>query len=232
MVGVSTPPPHIGTLNEGSLHAALKLRYAAPGDEFEVPLDRFVIDIRRGDLLIEIQTSSFGSMGRKFDALLDDYDVILVHPVAVETWLAKPGAKERRSPKKGSVYSIFEELVSMPTLLDHPRLTLDVVLVSVTKHQEHDPKARRGRGGFRTTDRVLRDVVETHRFRNIDDLCGLLPTALPDEFTTADLAKAAGVRRDVAQRMAYCFRPLGVFEEVGRTKAGIVHRLVHGRIGS
>ena len=37
----------IGTLNEGSLHAALKELYAQPGDQFEVPLDRFVIDIKR-----------------------------------------------------------------------------------------------------------------------------------------------------------------------------------------
>ncbi len=223
---MSDKPPHIGTLNEGSLHAALKLRYAEPGDEFEVPLDGFVIDIRRDDLLIEIQTSSFGAMGRKLDTLLDQYRVVLVYPVAVETWLAKPGAKERRSPKKGTVYSLFDELVSMPTLLDHPALTLDVVLVSVTKHQIHDPKARRGRGGFRTTDRVLREVRGVERFETVADLCRLLPDDLPDDFTTADLARMAGVKRDVAQRMAYCFRPLGVFEETGRSKAGILHRRV------
>ena len=62
----------IGTLNEGSLHAALKERYAEPGDEFEVPLDGFVIDIRRPGQLIEIQTSSFKAMGRKLDRLLGE----------------------------------------------------------------------------------------------------------------------------------------------------------------
>ena len=90
----------------------------------------------------------------------------------------------------------------------------------------HDPKARRGRGGFRTTDRELREVLGTERFETVDDLRRLLPDGLPDDFTTADLAQLAGVNRDVAQRMAYCFRPLGVFEETGRSKAGILHRLV------
>ncbi|MEL7210059.1 MAG: hypothetical protein AAGK32_17820, partial [Actinomycetota bacterium] len=136
--------PHIGTLNEGSLHAALKEDYARPGDEFEVPLDGFVIDIRRDDLLIEIQTSSFASMGRKLDHLLAGHRILLVHPIAVETHLDKPDRPVRRSPKRGSVYSVFEELVSMPTLLDHPNLSLEVVLVSVTKIQEADPRARRG----------------------------------------------------------------------------------------
>lgn len=217
--------PQIGTLNEGSLHAALKRIYSQPGDELEVPLDGFVIDIRRDDLLIEIQTGSFAAMGRKLDRVLGEYRVKLVYPVAVQTWLAKPDVKERRSPIKGSVYSLFDELVSLPTLLDNPNLTLDVVLVTVTKHQVHDPTARRGRGGFRTTDRVLREIIEIERFESVDDLCRLVPDALPDEFTTADLASSAGVSRATAQKMAYCFRPMGVFVETGRTKAGIQHRL-------
>ncbi|MEE9417734.1 MAG: hypothetical protein V3V01_20825 [Acidimicrobiales bacterium] len=218
-------PPHIGTLNEGSLHAALKRIYSYPGDELEVPLDGFVIDIRRDDLLIEIQTGSFGAMGRKLDRVLGEYRVKLVHPVAVQTWLAKPDVKERRSPKKGTVYSLFDELVSLPTLLDHPNLTLDVVLVTVTKHQIHDPDARRGRGGFRTTDRVLREIIEIERFESVNDLRRLLPDDLPEEFTTADLASLAGVSRSTAQKMAYCFRPMGVFIETGRTRSGIQHRL-------
>lgn len=217
--------PHIGTLNEGSLHAALKERYAEPGDEFEVPLEGFVIDVRRGDLLIEIQTSSFASMGRKLDRVLGDYRVQLVHPIAVNTWLQRPDAKPRKSPKKLSVYNVFDELVSVPTLLDHPDLTLDVVLTHQTKVQVHDPKARRGRGGYRTVDRQLREVLGVERFTSVDDLCRLLPAGLPDEFTTADLAGLAGVPRQIAQKMAYCFRPLGVFVETGRTRAGITHRL-------
>lgn len=216
----SAPPPHIGTLNEGSLHVALKDHYAEPGDEFEVPLDRFVIDIKRDQLLIEIQTGSFGAMGRKLDHLLPDYRMLLVHPIAVESWLDRPNAKPRRSPKKGSLYTLFEQLVSIPTLLDHPNLTLDIALVSVTKRQEADPKARRGRGGFRTVDRLLREIREIHRFETTDDLLALLPDDLPDVFTTADIAAAGSFGRDVAQRMAYCFKALELFEVEKRTKAG------------
>lgn len=220
------PEPHIGTLNEGSLHAALKEWYAAPGDAFEVPLEGFVIDIKRNDLLIEVQTGSFGAMGRKLDRLLSDYRILLVYPVAVESYLHKPGVPARRSPKRGSVYSLFDELVSVPTLLDHPNLTLDVVLVSVDKIQIEDPKARRGRGGFRTIDRQLREIVGRHRFETVEDLLALVPVQdLPKEFTTADIAAAAGVTRDVARKIAYCFRPLGIFDELRRTRSGYVYRL-------
>ena len=218
-------PPHIGTLNEGSLHAALKARYAEPGDELEVPLHGFVIDLRRPGLLVEIQTASFGSMGRKFDELLAEHRMLLVHPIAVETYLRRPGRKTRKSPKRGSIFDLFEELVSIPTLLDHPNLMLEVVLVSVTEVQRPDPRARRGRGGYRTTDRELREVLDVRRFTGTEDLAQLMPTGLPAQFTTGDIATGAKVSREVAQQMAFCFRALEVITDVGRTKAGIQYSL-------
>jgi hypothetical protein len=54
----------IGLLNEKPLHASLKQWYARPGDRFEVPVDGFVIDVVRDDLLIEIQTRNFSSLKR------------------------------------------------------------------------------------------------------------------------------------------------------------------------
>ena len=160
-------------------------------------------------------------MGRKLDRLLANHRMLLVHPVAVETYLQRPGKKTRKSPKRGSIFSIFEELVSIPTLLDHPHLTLEVVLVSITKVQRADPKARRSRGGFRTIDRQLRQIVDVKRFANKEDLAELLPAGLPPKFTTADIATGAQVSRAVAQRMAYCYRALEIITKIGRTKAGI-----------
>ena len=221
--------PHIGTLNEGSLHAALKDLYAQPGDSFELPLDRFVIDIARsdsnGELLIEIQTGSFGAMGRKLDHLLPDHRVLLVHPIAVSSYLVRGDAKPRRSPKRGSVFGLFGQLVSIPTLIDHPNFSLDIVLVNVDKVQEHDPKARRGRGGYRTVDRRLREVVESHHFTEPADLLELVPDGLPDIFTTGDLARLGSFPRPVAQQMAYCLKALDLFEELDRTRAGINYRM-------
>ncbi len=218
---IDASAPQIGTLNEGSLHAALKDRYAEPGDELEVPLDGFVIDIRRPGLLIEIQTAAFGSMGKKLDRLLAEHRILLVHPIAAQTYLQRPGRKPRKSPRRGSLFDIFAELVSIPTLIDHPNLMVDVVLVSVTEMQRPDRRARRGRGGYRTTDRVLREVLDVHHLRGPGDLAALLPGELPPRFTTADIATHAGVSRPLAQQMAYCFRALEIIDEVDRTKAGI-----------
>ena len=220
--------PHIGTLNESTLHEQLKELVAEPGDRFEVPLEGFVIDVMRGSALIEIQTGSFGAMGRKLDRLLSEYRIHLVHPIAATTMLLRGDARPRRSPKKGSIYDLFTELVSIPTLIDHPNMTLEVVVASIDKIQVEDPKARRGRGGYRTIDRRLGEIQQRHRFESPIDLLRLVPDGLPEIFTTADLSGAANMSRDNAQRMAYCMRAMGLFTELDRTRAGKQYRLGPG----
>lgn len=190
-------------------------------------LGGFVIDIRRGSRLIEIQTVSFASMGKKLDHLLAEHQVLIVHPIAAVTYLSRPttGRKPRRSPKKRDLYGLFDELVSMPTVLDHPNLSVEVVLAEVDKVQEQDPSMRRNRGGWRTVDRRLRSIRERHRFDEVGDLGSLIPPGLPATFTTAELASAAGTTRASAQRMAYCLRANGLFEPLERSRRGVIYRL-------
>ena len=76
--------PHIGLLNEKPLHAALKAWYAQPGDRFEVPLDGFVIDIVRDNVLLEIQTRHFGAIKSKLATLVSSHQVRLIYPIALE----------------------------------------------------------------------------------------------------------------------------------------------------
>ncbi|MCK5246851.1 hypothetical protein KAR02_08120, partial [Candidatus Bipolaricaulota bacterium] len=72
--------PHIGTLNEKPLHASLKAWVAESGDQFEVRIGRFVADIVRDSLIIEIQTGSTFPLKRKLHALLKHHAVHLVIP--------------------------------------------------------------------------------------------------------------------------------------------------------
>ncbi len=165
-------------------------------------------------------------MGNKLDHLLPRFTITIVHPIIVRTRLERPNAKPRLSPKKGSLHSFFGELVSIPTLLDHPNLAIEVVLLDVVKVQKAEPKARRGRGGFRTIDKRIETVHDTHRFESMDDVFNLfMPAELPTSFTTADLASAAGVPRPIAQQMAYCFKHSCHLDETARTRQGIVYSL-------
>ena len=211
---------NIGTQSEGSLHAALKLLVSEPGDRLEVPMHGFVVDVLRGDTCIEIQTGGFASMGNKLDRLLGEYHVHVVHPIAVESWIERRDRPTRKSPKRGCLHDVFAELVSVPTMLDHPNLTVEVLLVQVDVVKVEDPAMRRRRGGWRTVDRRLRAVVGRHGLRTTADLIGLLPERLPEEWTTRDVAVLGGIPRRTAQQMAYVLRANDLVVEVGRDRAG------------
>ncbi len=124
----------IGVLQEGPLHAALKDFYARPGDRAEVPFGRFVIDLVRADgELVEIQTGGFSPLGPKLDALLDHHRMRIVHPVAAERRILRVDAdgevlSARRSPRRAGALEVFDRLVSFPSLLAHPNLTIEVAL--------------------------------------------------------------------------------------------------------
>lgn len=89
LTGKSPRPNTIGTLQERSLHAALKGWYALPGDQMEVLVDGYLVDIVRGELLIEIQTRNFAALKRKLLRLTETHPVRLVHPIAQEKWILR-----------------------------------------------------------------------------------------------------------------------------------------------
>jgi hypothetical protein len=210
----------IATLNEGPLHAALKAWIAQPGDRLEIEVDGFVIDIARGDLLIEVQTRNVAAIKRKISRLIDDHRVRLVLPVARDKWIVRLAPdghplSRRRSPKRGIWQDLFAELVSVPALLAHPGFTLEALLIQEDEYRRHDPRGWR-RGGWATHERRLLRVVERRVFESPADLLPLLPADLAEPFTTADLAAALGRPRRLAQQMAYCLRALGVIAAVGK----------------
>ena len=219
----------ISTLNEKPLHAALKEWYAEPGDRFEVPVDGYIIDIVRGDLLVEIQTRSFSSLRKKLAALTDRHPVHLVHPIAQEKWIVKLGddgqshMSRRRSPKRGTVEDIFAELVSFPQLLAHPRFTLEVLLIQEDEIRRHDPSRGWRRRGWMTVERRLLRVVDRQVFGTPEDIGSLLPSTLAEPFTTADLSAALSRPRRLAQQMAYCLREMGLLDPVGKRRRAVLY---------
>lgn len=220
----------IGTLNEKPLHAALKEWYARPNDRFEVSVDDFVIDIVRADLLIEIQTVNFASIKRKVRALVKEHPLRLVYPIPQEKWivrLAKDGSGDvlgrRRSPKRGAVEYLFEELVRLPKLLADPNFALEVLLTQEEEVRCYDGKRAWRRHGWVIQERRLLDVVERRLFEAPEDLLALLPADLPEPWTTADLAIGIAQPRWLARKMAYCLRKMGLVEPAGKRGNAILY---------
>jgi hypothetical protein len=219
----------IGVLREGPLHAALKAMLAAPGDRLEVPVDRFVIDLIRADgELVEVQTGGFGPLAAKLDALLDRHRFRIVHPVAAERRIVRVDERGevlsvRRSPRRGTVVEVFDKLTAFPSLLTHPNLTVEVLLLDEDHIRTAGPVTMRRR----TRDpgaRRLREVLERIELNDADDVVRALPPLPAQPFSTRELASVLGCRLQLAQRTAYCLRAINIIEASGKRGRTPLHR--------
>ncbi len=223
------PSPKIGTLNEKPLHESLKQWYAQADDIFEVPVDGFIIDIVRGDLLVEIQTQNFRTIKRKLEKLTAHHPVRLVYPIPCEKWIVKPDANEidttsrRKSPKRGVFEDIFEELVSLPELISNPNFTIELLLIQEEEVRRYDGIRGWRRGGWVTVERRLLKVVERRLLKTPSDLSAFLPVELTGLFTTTELANTIDKSKRFARKMAYCLRSMGCITPVGKRANSILY---------
>jgi hypothetical protein len=211
----------IGLLNEKPLHAALKTWCARPGDRLEVVVDAYVIDIVRGDLLLEIQTRNLAAIKVKLTRLVRRHRLRLIYPIAQEKWIVKSAGKgsrcatRRKSPRTGRVEDLFNEMVSLAQLMSHPNFSLEVLLIREEEARRYDGKRAWRRRGWVTQERRLLEVVEHRLFERPADWLALLPEGL-GSFTASDLAAAIDIRCALAQKMAYCLRKAGVIDLIGK----------------
>ena len=221
----------IGTLGESSLHSVLKDWYAQPGDLLEAQVDGFHIDIIRHDRLIEIQTANFSSQKRKMNTLIEKHPLHLVFPIAQEKWIVRLAADgvtqlgRRKSPKRGSIFQLFRELVSIPDLTRHPNFSLEVLLIQEEEVRCDDGKGSWRRKGLSIADRRLIGVLGQHLFSEPSDFLSLIPSDLPDPFSTEELAQGIDRPRWLAQKMAYCLHNMGVIDNIGKNGNSILYSI-------
>ena len=185
-----------------------------------------------GGHIVEVHTSSFWPLRNKLQHLLNAYSVTLVHPVARDRYIVNMAvdktmsATRRRSPRHGSVFDVFLSLVSIPELLAHPNLTLEVVLTVEEEIRAQSDRRSRWHRGWARVDRRLVDVVETHTIASMSDLFAMIDAELPELFTSNDIGVAMKSSRRLGQKAAYCFREGGVSKVCGKKGNTLVYRRV------
>jgi len=223
------PVSNIGVLREGPLHAAVKALLARPGDRLEVPVGRFVIDLVRADgELVEVQTGGFSALGLKLDGLLDEYQFRIVYPVAAERRIVRVDelgeiTSVRRSPQRAGVVDVFYRLVAFPSLLTHPHLTVEVLLL----REDHVRGVRTAQTGRRRRDpgeRRLVDVLDRVELRGPNDVLRAMPPLPSGAFSTREFAALLGCSVLLAQRAVYCLRMMGIVEAAGKRGRTPLHQ--------
>lgn len=216
---------------ESTLHRQLKEYYC--GDELarEITVAGYRIDAVVEGRLIEIQSASLAALNRKVAALLPQYPVVVVKPLAAHKTIFRRDRKNgsvksrRVSPRHQTLFDVFQELVHFVKVFPHPRLTLEVLLTEQEEDRVRKSRPRRWGKDYRVMDRRLTGIFSRHVLNTANDLANLLPLGLGESFTTADIARHAGIPRWLAQKMAYCLRQTGGI--VCRGKQG--HAVLYAR---
>ncbi len=212
---------------ETALHRQLKTRFGPDvGGRSEVMLAGFRIDAVDPDgSLVEIQSGALGPLRGKLVRLLLEHRVRVVKPVVVCKRVVRrarrdgPDQSSRLSPKRGVILDVFDDLVGLIRLFPHPSLRIDVMEVAIDEIRV----PRRRWPGFAVVDRRFHGEIRTVTLQQASDLWTLLPSPLPDRFTTVDLADTIDRPMEFAQRVAYCLRLSGAAEPVGKNGNRIVY---------
>jgi len=208
-------------MTEYSLHSEIKHWYMVSGDELEVKVEDFIIDILRGKLLIEIQTGNFSAAKKKLIKLLLSNQVRLVYPIAKLKWIVHVSGsgefvRRRKSPKKGKLTDLFYELVHAPSLIEDRNFSLEVLLIEEEEVRCNDGRGSWRRRGVSVKDRKLLNVFDRIVFEDSRDFLEFLPKELDGYFTNKVLALKLGISIRLAQKITYCLRKMGAISVAGK----------------
>ena len=210
-------------MTEHSLHSEIKDWYKVSGDELEVKVEDFIVDILRGKLLIEIQTGNFSAVKKKLIKLLLNNQVRLVYPIAKLKWIVHVSrsdefVRRRKSPKKGKLTDLFYELVHIPSLIGDRNFSLEVLLIEEEELRCNDGRGSWRRRGVSVKDRKLLKVFDRIVFEDSQDFQKFLPKELDGYFTNKVLAYKLGISVRLAQKITYCLRKMGAISIAGKKR--------------
>jgi len=215
------------------MHRELKQIYAGEDGQTEADVGGFVADgINAAGEYIEIQTGDFGSFKKKAVKLTLRGKLKIVYPVIIAKYLEvyDPKGKRllyrRKSPKKGSAWELFNELIYAPDLPLLKGLTVELVLIDVLEQRVRDGKGSWRRKGLSIRDRQMLALHEHICMKKPSDYLRFIPFKKGEEFTSALLSEKAGISARLARKTLYALTKIGVVERVGKQGNALVYRVV------
>lgn len=212
----------IGTLAEKTVHSVLKSYYSPDTLNHEVKIGGFVADICTGNEILEIQTRNFDKLRRKLTAYLELSPVTIVYPIHNIKYLrwVNPQTGEisppRKSPKKGSPYSIFPELYRIKDYLLHPNLKLKIVMLDLEEYRFLDGWSQDKKKGSSRCDRIPTELINEITIDNLTSYQLLIPEALSTNFTSREYKSASGLSLKQAQTALLVLYYVGAVERIGK----------------
>ncbi len=220
----------IGTLNEKTIHAALKNYYANDFDQ-EAKIGDFYADIVTENGIFEIQTANWKKLNKKLEVMLDACHTTAVYPFEKRVKTSQADDVTGEMIKVGNWRSykdlteFFLELYRIKSLLTNPNLTIAIAELEIERINYVSEKTgrRRKKGSYvKTPKSLLREIF----LEKPEDYLNLLPEgikeALPKEFTVKELQ--AQIKPTDAKLTLEIFGYLGLTEKCGKRSNAELYR--------
>ena len=221
----------IGMQMEKTLHAVLKCYKDPDPDHHEIPVEGYIADIYSEQGIIEIQTAHLGNLRAKLDTFLPLFPVRVVYPIAHRKrviWIdpdTGEQAENNLSTHIGTYYTAFRELYRIRPYLTRPGLTLELLLIDLEEYRIKDGWSRDRKRGSHRFDTIPVSLQGELVLERPEDYMQLVPENLPEPFTAADFAAAAGIPRALASTVMLLLTETGTVLRVGRQGHAWLYRL-------
>jgi hypothetical protein len=217
----------INTYNETSLHNELKNRYAEKTHgKIEQKIGKYICDIETEDgNIIEIQTRNLAKLTGKIANLLQEKrKVCLVYPLVYINYIERYNddgvcLSKRKSPKKHSMYELFDELMGVYPILLYKNFKLEVLLIEQVEIRQvtaepvqNETKTRRRLKPWIKSNKQLKSIIDKKSFSKPRHYIMLLPEEIPSPFCASDLAKTEVGK--YAHKMLWVLNKMELIERV------------------
>ncbi len=221
----------IGTLSEKTLHAVLKEYFEPFEDSHEVRIGGYVADIVGENGIIEIQTANLGKLRKKLETFLKVCDVTVVYPMIglkYLRWLDEETGEltdRRKSPKKPNAFNGIAELYKIKYLLNEPKLHICLCILEADEIRYLNGWSENKKKGSSRCDYVPVNILDEIYLHSSEDYAELIPKDLPDEFSSAQFAKACKISRTAAQTALNVMTFTRSVERCGKEGNAIIYRV-------
>lgn len=214
------------------MHRTLK-HYFEPCDQLhEIKVGKYVADIYNDLGITEIQTRAFYLMRAKLEYFLSICNVTVVHPIPHNKWITwvdiETGtlSKRSKSPKRGSIYDVFHELYGIKFLLNHPNLSVCVMLIDMDEYRYLNGWSRDKKRGSTRCNRIPLALEKEFYINCKEDYLELLPTQLPLQFTATEFSRLTKLNRRHSWEAIEVLKYVGAIKKIGKNGNAIIYEKV------
>ena len=122
----------------------------------------------------------------------------------------------RKSPRKGTPYTIFPELYKIKNFLVKPNLRIKIVMLNMEEYRFLDGWSEDKKKGSSRCDRIPTELVQEIYISEVKDYKLLIPESLKENFTSKDYKKATGLSASASTTAVHILNYVGIIERTGK----------------